>query len=229
MNTFISRGFEKCQIVRHRYGYDDTEFLSLPKSNGNRPFTAAFVGRCEPRKGLHYALEAWRASGASHGGKFLIAGTFVPGYREMLAHLLEHPSVELLGFLDNPSAVMQRSDVLLLPSIEEGSALVTYEARACGCVLVVSDATGAYCEHMREGLVHPARDVKTLTEHLRLLYKSPHLLAELRRKSLLGVPDLSWKAAGWHLVTVYQEVVSQKNIRHNVFNSTKKDGRSAAD
>ena len=33
--------------------------------------------------------------------------------------------------------------VLVLPSIEEDSALVTYVARASGCVLLVSDAAGA--------------------------------------------------------------------------------------
>jgi glycosyltransferase involved in cell wall biosynthesis len=180
-------------------------------SEPETPFTVAFVARCEPRKGLHYALQAWHASGAAASGKFLIAGTFVPGYRELLTPLLDHPSIEVLGFVKNPASIMQRSHVFVLPSIEEGSALVTYEARACGCVLVVSDATGAPCEHMKEGLVHSAGDIDALTMHLRQLHASPELLARLRTQSLKNVHLLTWKAAANHLVSVYEHMIAQRN------------------
>ncbi len=67
----------------------------------------------------------------------MILGEFVPGYAEALGPLLEHPSVEVRGFASDPAAVMREADVLVLPSVEEGSALVTYEAQLCGCVPVV--------------------------------------------------------------------------------------------
>jgi hypothetical protein len=47
------------------------------------------------------------------------------------------------GYLADVSGEMRNPDVLVLPSIEEDSALVTYDARASGCVLLVSDAAGA--------------------------------------------------------------------------------------
>ena len=62
---------------------------------------------------------------------------------------------------------MRDADVLVLPSLTEGSALVTYEAQAAGCALLVSEAAGAPCEHRREGLVHAPGDVAALTEHFR--------------------------------------------------------------
>jgi glycosyltransferase involved in cell wall biosynthesis len=215
-NTFLSRGFSQGQLVRHRYGYD-AQCVSLDEKprEPTRRFTAAFVARCEPRKGLHYALQAWHLSGAAAFGRFLIAGNFVPGYRELLAQWLAHPSIELLGFVKDFGAVMRQSDVFVLPSVEEGSALVTYDARACGCVLAVSDATGAPCEHMREGVVHPAGDLATLTEHLRLLHSSPDLLARLRAASLRGVPALSWTAAARHLVGLYEGLVAQRSSETN--------------
>ena len=120
---------------------------------------AVFVGRCEPRKGLHYALEAWIESGAAERGTFTICGNFYPGYREVLEPMLRHPSVTVQGWVDDPGKLMRESDVFLLPSVEEGSAFVTYEAQASGCALVVSDATGARCEHMQQGLVHEAGDL----------------------------------------------------------------------
>jgi len=66
---------------------------------------------------------------------------------------------------------MRQSDVLVLPSLEEGSALVTYEARGSGCVLLVSDAAGAVCKHMENALVHPAGDVAELAKHISMLHE----------------------------------------------------------
>ena len=63
----------------------------------------------------------------------------------MAVKKVAHPSVEEVGHVADPGALMRGFDVLVLPSLEEGSALVTYEARACGCVLAVSDRSGAAC------------------------------------------------------------------------------------
>src|SRR5258708_11421548 len=153
--TFLDRGFSAHKLVRHQYGFDDKVFFSIEKSRQKKKgLTVLFAGGCAPRKGLHYALDAWLKSPAHQTGKFLIAGEFVPGYAEFLSSQLSHPSVHVLGHRSDMAALMQNSDVLILPSIAEGSALVTAEARGCGCVLLVSDASGAICKHLENALVH---------------------------------------------------------------------------
>jgi D-inositol-3-phosphate glycosyltransferase len=71
-----------------------------------------FVEGCAPRKGVHYALEAWLQSPASRDGKFMIAGAFIPGYAEKLAGMLSHPSVTMLGHRKDVPELMRNSDVL---------------------------------------------------------------------------------------------------------------------
>ena len=95
-----------------------------------------------------------------------VCGSIDAGYDAVLAPLLADPSVEHLGHHPDPGSVMREADVLVLPSVEEGSALVTYEARGSGCVLVVSDHSGAPCRHEHDALVHTAGDVETLRGHL---------------------------------------------------------------
>jgi glycosyltransferase involved in cell wall biosynthesis len=104
---------------------------------------------------------------------------------------------------------MRRSDLFVLSTVEEGSALVTYEARASGCVLLVSDASGAVCEHMENALVHRPGDVAALTEHIRLLDRDRALLARLRAASLATADDLTWRAAGPALRSAYTEALSR--------------------
>jgi len=167
-----------------------------------------FVGGCAPRKGVHYALDAWLRSSAHVHGRFRIAGEFIPGYAERLAEKLAHPSVELLGHSSNVAQLMREADVLVLPSIEEGSALVTAEARGSGCVLLVSDASGAVCRHLENALVHRSGDVDTLTDQLNMLHDNPALLQELRARSLQTVDQITWAASGRRLLETYQETLA---------------------
>ena len=207
--TFLDQGFTQSQLARHQYGYDDQlYFPDLEHRNGKRGLTMLFVGGCAPRKGLHYALEAWLQSSAHRDGTFLIAGKFMPAYAEKLAQLLAHPSVHVLGHRNDVPELMRKSDILVLPSIEEGSALVTLEARGSGCVLLVSEAAGAICEHMFNALVHRVGDVTALSEHITLLHENPGFLEKLRAASLSTVGCITWNTAGKKLLKVYLDIIS---------------------
>jgi glycosyltransferase involved in cell wall biosynthesis len=163
-----------------------------------------FLGRCEPRKGLHHALRAWQAAGVGErGGRFLIGGAFVPGYRELLGGLLDGPGVEYMGFIDDAPSLMRRADALVLPSVEEGSALVSYEAMASGCVPVVSTAVGARCENRISGLVHEPGDWQMLAAHLRELEADDAFRAELRDGAASRGAELTWRKAADVLSTCY--------------------------
>lgn len=203
--TFLEHGTSPTRLARHQYGHDEQQFHARGRSEiPARGFTALFVGSAEPRKGLHYALAAWHRSGlADKGGSFVIAGAFVPGYRERLAGMLEHRSVRVIGFSDDVPALMRSADVLLLPSVEEGSALVTYEAQACGCIPLVSTATGAHLPSALRPFVHRPRDVPALTEHLARIADSASLRSDLRAGVIASSPHLTWQAAGRRMRDIF--------------------------
>jgi len=207
--TFRQRGFEAGKLARHQYGFDPAMYFPDDRPRDlRRGLSMLFVGGCAPRKGVHYALDAWLRSSAHVHGRFRIAGEFIPGYAERLAEKLAHPSVELLGHSSNVAQLMREADVLVLPSIEEGSALVTAEARGSGCVLLVSDASGAVCRHLENALVHRSGDVDTLTDQLNMLHDNPALLQELRARSLQTVDQITWAASGRRLLETYQETLA---------------------
>ena len=204
--TFTKRGMHAERLIRHRYGFDPAAFseAACGHRNGGR-LTVAFVGRGEPNKGLHHALKAWVESGAAEHGRFLVCGDVLPDYRERLRILLAHPSVEELGFVADVPRVLGEAHALVLPSVTEGSALVTYEAQAAGCALLVSDAAGAPCSHLQQGLVHAAGDVETLTSHLRQVDRDRDLLERLMTAALVNARSLTWSAAGQALLEAYEE------------------------
>ena len=209
LKTHLDRGYERTQLARHSYGYDDSVYYpsSEPRER-KRGLSMLFVGVCAVRKGVHFALEAWLKSSACKEGTFQIAGEFLPAYRDKLAPMLGHPSVKVLGHRNDVPELMRKSDILVLPSIEEGSALVTSEARASGCVLLVSEASGANCRHMENALVHRVGDVAALAQHITLLQEDRVLLESLRAESLRTASELTWAAAGARLINVYRETIA---------------------
>ena len=216
--TFLDKGFAREKLVLYRYGFDEKRCYPESKSRKRKAgLTMLFAAGCAPRKGLHYALEAWLRSPAHNDGTFLIAGEFVPGYAEKLSSMLAHPSVRLIGYRNDLPDIMRQSDLLVLPSVEEGSALVTWDGRGCGCVLLVSDATGAPCKHMENALVHKAGDVETLTRHITLLHEDRELLERLRANSLSTTHEMTWSKGAVSLLQVYRDILAEKKSGRPLF------------
>jgi glycosyltransferase involved in cell wall biosynthesis len=207
--TFRDRGFSSEHLLRHIYGYDEKLYYPSPAiRDPRRGLTMLFVGVCAVRKGVHYALAAWLSSPAHRTGTFLIAGEFLPAYAAKLAPMLSHPSVRVLGHRNDIPELMRQSDLLVLPTIEEGFGLVCVEAIGSGCVPVVSEACTDLCHHMENSLVHRMGDVKTLTDHITMLHEDRSLLKRLRSAGLAVASTMTWTAAGRRLLETYREAIS---------------------
>lgn len=200
--TFLARGVPPEKLLRHQYGFDATTFTPGPGPRSG-PFQAVFIGSVEPRKGVHVALEAWRQSGVPADARLSIYGRIVPGYSHVLEKYSDLSNVTFHGFTDDTAGVMRAADVLLLPSFEEGSALVTYEAQGCGAVPLVSDAAGAECTDNVTALVHSAGDVDTLARQIHALATEPARLQRMRTAVLANRETLTWAAAAQRLEQCY--------------------------
>lgn len=210
VKTFLSKDFARKKLVRHFYGFDEKTYHPAGDwREAKRSLTMLFVGVCAVRKGVHYALEAWLRSPASQDGEFLIAGEFLSAYADKLAPMLSHPSVRVLGHRTDVPDLMRKSDILVLPSIEEGFGLVITEAMGSGCVPLVSEACTEICRHMETGLMHRVGDVEALTEHITMLHRNRALLERLRAAGLNMVPEITWTAAGARLLDVYRETIDE--------------------
>jgi glycosyltransferase involved in cell wall biosynthesis len=203
--THAERGETAERLLRHRYGYDPARFSAPAQPPEHGQLTVTFLGRLEPRKGVHLALEAWRQSGVGDRARLTLCGRIEPGYDAILAPLLRQPGVEVQEHTAQPAELLRLTDALILPSLEEGSALVTYEARACGATLLVSDRSGAVADHGRDALIHGAGDVDALAMHLRRLADDPGLVRTLRANSLAGADELTWDAAAGMLLSAYAD------------------------
>ncbi len=210
--SFLDLGYPQQKILRHRYGFDETAFFpAATVRERGRPFTALFCGVDAVRKGLHLAMEAWLASSASKDGVFWIAGELMDEFKNRFAEYLAHPSIVQLGHRHDVPQLMQKADILLMPSIEEGFGLVCAEAIAAGCVPLASDACTEMCRHMENALVHKVGDVAALRQQISQLYDNPELLAALRAGALRSRGEWTWSEAGIALVEAYRQAVGSRS------------------
>lgn len=210
VKTFQDQGIERAKLERFIYGVDIGIFTpEITNRPPERPFTMIFAGLCAVRKGLHFALEAWLGSEASNNGRFLIAGDFLPAYRDKLRDLLDHPSIKILGNRKDLPDLMRTSDLFILPSIEEGFGLVCTEAMASGCVPLVSEACTEVCRHLDNSMVHSIGDTHSLSNQISLLYRDSALRNQLRESGIANREAMSWDAAGRSLMTAYRNILDR--------------------
>jgi glycosyltransferase involved in cell wall biosynthesis len=91
---------------------------------------------------------------------------------------------------------MSSSHVLVLPSVEEGLALVQAQAMACGCPLISSTNTGGedLFSDCVEGFLVPIRSPEAIAERLQQLADDPDLQQRMSEAALTRVRTIG----GWH-------------------------------
>jgi glycosyltransferase involved in cell wall biosynthesis len=164
----------------------DNAFWASPvATDGRRPFTALFVGRDVPEKGLGVLREAWRRAGLT-GARLAVVGTDAVVSPEQVR---------------NSYAT---ADVLVIPSIAtrhflEPWGLVANEAMNQHLPVIATDAVGAAAgglvRHERNGLVVHAGDPDALAAVLRTLHDDSALRAQLGANAARDVA--SYTHAAW--------------------------------
>jgi glycosyltransferase involved in cell wall biosynthesis len=196
--SFLERGHDPATVHAIPYGVRLEKFSKTgdPPSGPDAPFEVLFVGGVSLRKGVPYLLQAFAA--LRHPRKRLrVIGSMSAAFEPVLASL-PREQVEFLGALPQPQLVdyMSRSHVLVLPSIEEGLALVQGQALACGCPVIATTATGGedlFTDGI-EGFIIPVRSPAAILDRLQRFLDDPTLRGRMSEAALRRVQSIG----GWH-------------------------------
>lgn len=203
-DSFISTGTnpEKLRVVP--YGVNLSEFYSndTPKEDC---FRILFVGNFSIRKGAPYLLEAFKMF--KHPNKeLLIVGSVHPELKSIIAQY-EGLNIKFIGIVARSEVknYMSTSQVMVIPSIEEGLALVQAQALACGCPVIATPNTGSenLFSNGVEGFIVEARNVIQLVDSFTKLADSPDLRREMSANAITRVQKLGgWKNYGQQILEV---------------------------
>ena len=192
--TFIKRGIDRKKIAVVPYGANLHMFRpSHPKVAD--AFHVLFVGALSVRKGIPYLLQAF--SKVQHPNKRLtLIGTPMKE-TELFFKSASGSDIRILGPVPQVqlAAHMSAAQVLVLPSVEEGLALVMAEAMACGCPVLASKNTGAedLFDDGEEGFIVEPRDVEALATRMQRMADNPDLIQAMSVKARARIERIG----GW--------------------------------
>ena len=159
-DTLVAHGTPRERINVIPYAADTGRFVPLPKIRPGATCTFLFAGGITQRKGIKYLLEAWRQI-RRPGWKLQLLGALPSDPGPLVRHLDDVEHLGRVAHSEMPSR-MAAADVFVFPSLFEGSAVVTYEALACGLPSVVTPEAGSVVRDGVDGFVVPSRDVEAL-------------------------------------------------------------------
>lgn len=207
-DSFVARGVAAERLCLLPYGGDLSRFRPLGPKDAH--FRILFVGQHGIRKGLSYLLQAVRRAGIA-GAELVLTGLEQPE----TATLLDRDrgvAVTMTGVLHGNDLVreMSRASVLVLPSVEEGLAMVMAEAMACGTPVIATANTGAadlFTDGV-EGFIVPIRDPDALADRLVRLAGDPALTAAMGRAARERIRSFGgWDDYGRRLHAALEELV----------------------
>ncbi len=201
--TFLQKGVPETKLAKVSYGVDLNLFRPVPKEDDI--FRVLYVGALSLRKGMPYLLEAVAPLKLLRFELWLI-GSVLPEVRPFLAkyegqyrHFGIIPRAELYRYYS-------QSSVLVLPSLEEGLALVQAQAMACGLPVIATTNTGAedLFRPNVEGFIVPIRSAEAIRERILYLYHNNELREEMAKAALRRVQSVGgWDTYGQGMLDQY--------------------------
>jgi len=176
-----------------------------------------FVGRIDPRKGLHYLIRALPLIPKDievtiAGARSLSGGRYEAYLRNMIAKLNVQRQVEFLGSVSEEEKwnLYGLSDLFVLPSVHEALGLVILEAMSVGLPVIASNV-GGIPEVVKEGyngLLFEPRNWKDLADKITLLLNDDEMRERMGKNAKRSVHGMTWAKAAKEYTRIYENYCS---------------------
>lgn len=211
--TFVSNGVPERKLIEVPFGVNTTRFRPVRQQQSSaRPFTVLFVGHVNLGKGVPYLLDAWERLDW-HDAELCLVGRITTDVRHLLPRYADLTGVRVLGHQIDPVSFYHQADVFAFPSLHEGSALVTYEALACGLPVVTTPRAGSVVRDGAEGIIVPIRDAEALASALERLRFDEPLRQKMRSAARARAEEFTWTRYGDRLFHAFGSAM-EEHVQH---------------
>ena len=205
--SFIEKGLPEAKLRKVPYGVDLCTFRPTPKKD--RIFRIIYVGALSLRKGVLYLLQAMQGLRLPQFEVWLIGAALrevrplLAKYDGLFRYFGPLPRTELYRYYSQAS-------VFVLPSIEEGLALVQAQAMACGLPVIATTNTGVedLFNDGVEGFIVPIRDPEAIRQKVLHLYQHRDVRDDMAQAALTRVQTLrGWNNYGEQMLRAYEDAI----------------------
>jgi starch synthase len=192
--TLIENKIPKNKIYELQFGAPESTIPKNWMDNAkHKPLKILFVGRITQRKGIGYLLKAMQKLGKKNF-HLTIIGRVSTGenvffkFSELFTYIESLPQMKIFEY-------MRRADVLVLPSLFEGQALVVLEAMKCKIPVIVTPNTGTdqVVRDNLDGFIIPIRSHLAIAEKLEWMFYHKDELSQMGDSAYNRIQCFTWE------------------------------------
>jgi len=211
LETFVSAGVGRRKMRLVSYGVDLKTFFPCSEKSA-KEFHVLFVGGIAVRKGVAYLLQAFDKLQCANKTLTLV-GSLSPEMEHVIKQIQQREDIHVTGHMPQSQlkSIMSSSHVMVLPSVEEGLALVQAQAMACGCPIIATENTGArdLFTDGREGFIVPIRNADSIADRLQAMADDRELSHRMSNAAVQRVRSIGgWDGYGDTIYSVFTELAN---------------------
>ncbi|AFI84243.1 hypothetical protein Q7A_1413 [Methylophaga nitratireducenticrescens] len=208
--SMLENGVDPQKLIQTSYGLGEHQRHYPEKNNLQTDgLNGLFVGSGIVRKGIHLLLQYWRDADLS--GNLVIIGSIDPAIEHIVKPYRDDPRFEFINFTTDIDQYFKKADVFMLPSLEEGSPLVTYLAIGAGLPCIVSPMGGdGVIRHGIEGYIIEPHDKEGWVSTLLSLAQQPSKRRELSMAAYERSEYFLWHNVGMRRADALMTRIGEK-------------------
>ena len=197
-DLLIKIGISRHKILQTSYGLSESFIAnSSILQSQTKPFvnqsklTFIFVGSISVRKGAHLLLDYWVK--ANLDANLKLVGTIEPALKPLIAQYINQHNVTHIPFTDDLPSIYKQADIFILPSLEEGSPLVTYMAMGAGLPMLLTPmSAGGVVTNGVEGFVIEPYDAINWVNAMRKITEDTELRSQFAAAAKNKASNYIW-------------------------------------
>lgn len=212
--SFIRQGFDPKKILKVTYGVNTHRFNKQePDAPSVKKFRVLFVGLLSIQKGTHLLLDAWNDLDIPEAeSELILVGNPRSDFQEIIKKKKIKSNVIFFGSTSQEKLkqLYHNASVFVLPSLQEGCAMVIGEAMASGLPVICSTHTGAdeLITDGKEGFLIPPYDIKAIQEKILWCYHNQEQAQAMGAQGHQTVQRFTWDYYGEQVYKAYQAIVA---------------------
>ncbi len=209
-NELRKRGVKQIEIIYNCVDRNKYRLLSIPKT----PYPlVTYLGRITKYKSIDHLIEAFKiVKQRVPEARLMIVGE--GPYRKKLMELAKGLEVEFTGFVSEEEKVeiLNKSWVVVNPSVKEGWGLTVIEANACGTPVIAANSPGLKdsVKDGETGILYPYGNVSKLAEIIIDVLRNKDLREKLSRNAIEWAKAFDCDANTQKLLNFLQAVATAK-------------------
>ena len=208
--SLLTVGISNEKIIESSYGWDPKRLLinnNFNDTKNSKVLTILFCGFFCVRKGAHLLLNIWKE--LKLDANLVICGNIDPIIQELFQEELKDTRIIKTGFVYNVSDFYSSADIFILPTLEEGSPMVTYEAMAHGLPVILSEmGAGPIARNEIDGFIIDPHNSSEFKNALIRLLTDTKLRKDMGINAYNRAQEFTWGKVGLKRANILSEKLS---------------------